>query len=88
MATKRYTKNDLTKILAFAALLLAAVIWALSAFGVKNYILAFIKDAALLAAISLPAHSFAKSIGRIWVIIFWVIFSVFAISLVLGSFPL
>ena len=82
----KYSKNDLTKLLAFCVMILAAIILLLNAIGIKLGILMFVKDAAILAAISLPAYAFAKSLGKTWVIIFWVIFVVFAVGLVWGGY--
>lgn len=88
MKKSKYSRNDLTKLFAFCALILAAVIWLLAAVGVRITVLTFIKDIALLLAITLPAYSFAKSLGKTWVIVFWVIFIIFSVALVFGSFPI
>lgn len=84
----KYSKNDLTKLLAFCALILSAVIWILLAINIKPNYLIFIKDAILLLAISIPAYAFAKSLGKTWKIIFWIIFIVFVVALIFGSFPI
>lgn len=86
--TKKFTRNDVTKILAFCALLLAAIIWVLAAFKVNYSILTLIKDSVLLSAISLPAYSFAKSLGRFFIFIFWIIFIIFVVALILSSFSI
>ena len=88
MKSNRYSKNDLTKLLAFCALLFSAVIWLIRAIGIESNILMFIKDAIVLSAISLPAYAFAKSLSKTWVIIFWIIFILFVIALVFGSFSI
>ncbi|MDD4003385.1 MAG: hypothetical protein PHE12_04235, partial [Clostridia bacterium] len=51
-------------------------------------ILHFIKDAALLIAIAIPAHDFAKRLGKAWEIIYFVILILLAVSLLLGSFKI
>jgi len=85
-----YSRNDLTKIFAFCALILSAVIWVLVALGVITGtfldVLVFIKDAALLIAIAIPSLAFARSMSNTWVIICWVIIIAAAVSLIVGNF--
>lgn len=86
--TSKYSKNDIIKLMAFCALMLSAVIWLLTAIGIRSYILVFIKDAVLLTAIALPAYSFAKSLSKTFVIIFWIVLLICIIALVFGSFSI
>ncbi|NLK17637.1 MAG: hypothetical protein GX304_03820 [Clostridiales bacterium] len=85
-----YSRNDLTKIFAFCALILSAIIWVLVAPGIITGtfldVLIFIKDVALLIAIAIPALSFAKSMSNTWVIVIWVIIIASAVSLIIGNF--
>jgi hypothetical protein len=85
MKTTKYSRNDIIKFFAFCALLFSAIVWLLNAFNIKLGILMFAKDVILLIAISLPAYSFAKSLGKTWVVLFWIITVVFAVALVLGT---
>lgn len=78
------SKLDLTKLFAFCAMILAAIIWILLIFRVEAGILHFIKDAALLVAIAIPAHDFAKKLGKAWEIIYFIILILLIVSLILG----
>lgn len=85
-----YSRNDMTKIFAFCALILSAIIWVLVALGVITgtflSVLVFIKDVALLIAISIPALAFAKSMSKTWALITWIIIIAAAVSLIFGNF--
>jgi hypothetical protein len=85
MKTTKYSRNDVIKFFAFCALLFSAIIWLLNALNIRIGILMFVKDVIMLIAISLPAYSFSKSLGKKWVVLFWVITVVFAVALVFGS---
>jgi hypothetical protein len=81
------SKLDLTKLFAFCAMILAAIIWILLVLNINwgiLHILHFIKDAALLIAIALPAHDFAKKLGKAWEIIYFIILILLIVSLILG----
>lgn len=89
MPLKKYSRNDLTKILAFAALFVAGLIWLLSAIlGRDNAVvplLIIIKDVSLLAAIAIPAYSFVNPMGKTWRVIYYILLAVAIVSLIFGS---
>jgi hypothetical protein len=77
---------EATKLFAFCAFILAAVIWVLQVFGIRIDTLTFIKEAALLAAIALPAYAFIKRYGKVIKIIYFVILVLMIAALVVGTF--
>jgi hypothetical protein len=89
---KKYSGNDLARICAFVALMLSAILWVILAIpGIDGNVkgtLSFVKDIALLIAIAIPAYKFAKSLGKTWVIVYWVVMVVAIVFLVLGGFSI
>jgi hypothetical protein len=79
---------EATKLFAFVAFILAAVIWALQVFGVRINVLTFIKEVALLVAIALPAYEFIRRYGQAFKIIYFVILILMIAALLQGTFGL
>ncbi|MDR0697358.1 MAG: hypothetical protein LBF68_07520 [Christensenellaceae bacterium] len=89
--TKSASKSQILQICAFITLILAAIIWILSAFGILGGAAAammFIKDLLILFTISLAAHPFAKSLGQTWYIIYWVIVVLAFVGMLCANFNL
>lgn len=87
MAKKTTTKYQITAIAAFVALFLSAIIWLLNgvnALGSAAGVLNLIKDICLLAAVALASHNFAKGLGKVWYIIYWIVVVIAILGLIFG----
>lgn len=90
MTNRKITLNDLVKPLAYVALIISGLIqvifWILpNVTGVILTVLVIIKDISLLAAIVIPAHSFAERLGKFWTILYWIVVVIFIVGLIFGG---
>ncbi|MDR2267550.1 MAG: hypothetical protein LBE09_08250 [Christensenellaceae bacterium] len=79
------TKGQTIAFCAFITLILSGIVWILSGFGVfggARSALLFIKDLMLLFTIALAAHNFAKGLGKVWYVIYWIIVVIALIGIV------
>ena len=93
MASNKHSNTDITRFLAFIALLLSIVILTLEmftkAFGWKwGFIgtLSMIKEISLLIVVCLAAYPFACSLGKTWRLVYWFCVVIVVVMFILGRF--
>lgn len=81
-------KNELIMLFAFIALFLSGLILLIGALFPNLAILgilSIIKDTSLLLAIMLPAYDYAKRLGNVWVIIYWILVIIFVVGFIMSG---